>query len=169
MKTFEENGGWADANKLDEIEAVIGGELTRKQISPWFHKRRRKCGFLSRKNTMPSKRAKSVLSHVFAKNSGYVYDEELDELEETLDGELTRRQIIVWFQHRREKCGIRKNTKFSERAKSVLSHVFAKNSGYVCGEELDELVETLDGELTRRQIIVWFWRQRKKRGITSTK
>ena len=106
MKTFEENGGWADANKLDEIEAVIGGELTRKQISNWFQQRRRKFGFSSRKNTMLSKRAKSVLSHVFAKNSGYVYGEELDELAETLGGEKTRRQIVKWFWDKRKKEGI---------------------------------------------------------------
>ena len=37
LKTFEENGGVADGNKLDELEAVIGGELTRKQIVKWFH------------------------------------------------------------------------------------------------------------------------------------
>ena len=92
LKTFEENGGYADRKKLDEIEAVIGGELTREQISKWFHNRRKKCGIWSGKYTRFSKKVISVLSHVFAKNSGYVCGEELDELEETLDGELTRVQ-----------------------------------------------------------------------------
>ena len=96
LKTFEENGGYADRKKLDEIEAVIGGELTREQISKWFQHRRKKCGILS----------KSVLSHVLAKNSGYCDGEELDELEETLGGELTRRQIILWFCRQRKKRGI---------------------------------------------------------------
>ena len=113
MKTFEENGGWADANKLDEIEAVIGGELTRKQISNWFQKRRRKFGFSSRKNTMLSKRAKSVLLHAFAKNSGYIRGEELDELEESL--ELTRKQIMGWFYH--ERCRRRKLSEGPTRKK----------------------------------------------------
>ena len=106
MKTFEENGGWPDTNTLDEIEAVIGGELTRKQITNWFQRRRRKFGFSSRKNIMLSKRAKSVLSHAFAKNSGYVYGEELDELVETLGGEKTRRQIVKWFWDKRKREGI---------------------------------------------------------------
>ena len=106
LKTFEENGGWADTNKLDEIEAVIGGELTRGQIRRWFYGGRRKYGFLTRKQTKFSKRAKSVLLHAFAKNSGYADGEELDKLEETLDGELRRRQIISWFCNQRRKRGI---------------------------------------------------------------
>ena len=91
LKAFEDNGGYVVTNKLDEIEAVIGGELTREQISKWFQRRRIKCGILSRKNTKLSKRAKSVHSHVFAKNSGYCDGEELDELEERLGGENTRK------------------------------------------------------------------------------
>ena len=106
MKTFEENGGWADTNTLDEIEAVIGGELTREQVSKWFHNRRRKCGISPRKHTKFSKRAKSVLSHVFAKNSGYCDGKELDELEETLGGEMTRKQILGWFWKQRKNRGI---------------------------------------------------------------
>ena len=80
-----------------------------------------------------------------------------------ISDELTREQVTYWFRNRRRKCGIlsRKYTKFSKRAKSVLSHVFAKNSGYVCGEELDELEETL--ELTRKQISSWFDRERCRR------
>ena len=106
---------------------------------------------------------------MFAKNSGYVDGEEVDELKETLDGELTRKQIFRWFWYQRQKEGITSNKRFSKRAKSILSHVFAKNSGYVYGEEVDELKEALDGELTRKQIISWFWHQRQKEGITFTK
>ena len=47
--------------------------------------------------------------------------------------------------------------------------MFAKNSGHVDAEEVDELEETLDGELTRKQIRSWFYYQRKKEGITSKK
>ena len=38
LKTFEENGGYADGAKLDELEPLIGGELTRQQVSKWFYK-----------------------------------------------------------------------------------------------------------------------------------
>ena len=107
MKIFEENGGWADTNKLDEIEAVIGGELSREQLRNWFHYTRSKCGILEGNTRKKfSKRAKSVLSHAFAKNSGYADGKQLDELEETLDGELRRRQIISWFCNQRRKRGI---------------------------------------------------------------
>merc|ERR1711917_119867 len=106
LKTFEENGGYADTNTLDEIEAVIGGELTRVQITKWFHNRRSKCGIPSGKHRKFSKRAISVLSHVFAKNSGYCDREELDELEETLGDEMTRRQILGWFWKQRKSRGI---------------------------------------------------------------
>ena len=103
LKTFEENGGNIDANKLDELEAAAEGELTRVQISKWFWNRRKKLGLSSKKipkrNEFP-KRTQSLLLHVFAKNSGYVCGEELDELEETL--ELTRKQISSWFD--RERC-----------------------------------------------------------------
>ena len=37
LKTFEETGGVADGKKLDELAAVIGGELTRTQIAKWFY------------------------------------------------------------------------------------------------------------------------------------
>ena len=106
LKTFAENGGYADTNTLDEIEAVIGGELTRVQITKWFHNRRSKCGIPSGKQTKFSKRAISVLSHVFAKNSGYCDREELDELEETLGDEMTRKQILGWFFGQRKNRGI---------------------------------------------------------------
>ena len=36
LKTFEENGGFANGEIMDEIIAAIGGELTRSQISKWF-------------------------------------------------------------------------------------------------------------------------------------
>jgi len=105
LKTFEENGGVADGNKLDELEAVIGGELTRKQIVKWFHHQRIKCGFgLLQNRSNFSERAKSVLLHAFAKNFGFVG--KTDEIEEALDGELTRTQILNWFQHRRQTKGI---------------------------------------------------------------
>ena len=104
---------------------------------------------------------------MFAKNSGYVDGEEVDELKETLDGELTRKQIFRWFWYQRQKEGITStNKRFSKRAKSILSHVFAKNSGYVDAEEVAELEETLDGEMTRKLIRSWFYHQRRKEGIT---
>ena len=107
---------------------------------------------------------------MFAKNSGYVYGEEVDELEETLDGEMTRKQILSWFYHQRQKEEVTStNNRLSKRAKSILSHVFAENSGYVDAEEVAELEETLDGEITRKQIRSWFYYQRKKEGITSKK
>ena len=31
---------------------------------------------------------------------------ETDEIEEALDGELTRKQILLWFHHRRQRKGI---------------------------------------------------------------
>ena len=37
LKTLEETGGVPDRNKLDELAAVIGGELTRTQIAKWFY------------------------------------------------------------------------------------------------------------------------------------
>ena len=114
MKTFDENGGVADTKKLDELEAAFGGELTRAQIIEWFYRRRNKFGIRHvnknkalRKHTRFSRRVKSVLLHVFAETSGYIAGIELDELEETLDGELTRKQILNWFSHERIKRGIR--------------------------------------------------------------
>ena len=38
---------------------------------------------------------------MFGKNSGYVSGIELDEIEEALDGELTRKQILNWFAYQR--------------------------------------------------------------------
>ena len=108
LKTFEETGGWADSDKLDEIESIIGGELTRQQLYKWFYNQRKKCGIGRKRNFKPSrfsKRAKSVLLHFFAKNSGFVSGIELDEIEESLDGELTRKQIINWFHHQRVREG----------------------------------------------------------------
>lgn len=108
MKTFEETGGWANSDKLDEIEAVIEGELTREQLYKWFYTQRKKCGIGRKRNFKPfrfSKSAKSVLLHFFVKNSGFVSGIELDEIEESLDGELTRKQIINWFHHQRVREG----------------------------------------------------------------
>ena len=115
FKTFEENGGVADTKKLDELQAAIGDELTRSQIIEWFYRQRKKFGIrhvrkhtrISRRVTRFSRRVKSVLLHVFAETSGYITGIELDELEETLDGELTRKQILNWFCHERIKRGIR--------------------------------------------------------------
>merc|ERR1711990_923089 len=168
---FAKNSGYVDGEEIDELKETLDGELTRKQIFDWFCYQRLKEGFTSNKRF--SERAKSILSHVFVKNSGYVYGEEVDELKEALDGELTRKQIISWFKVKRKKEGInsttRKNQRFSERAKSVLSHVFAKNSGHVDAEEVDELEETLGGEMTRKQILSWIWNQRSNEGISSRK
>jgi len=118
MKTFEETGGWANSDKLDEIEAVIGGELTRQQLYKWFHNQRKKCGIGRKRNFKPSrfsKRAKSVLLDFFAKNSGFVSGIELDEIEESLDGELTRKQIINWFHHQRVREGFPPTTGVTEQ------------------------------------------------------
>ena len=162
---FAKNSGHVDAEEVDELEEILDGELTRKQIFGWFRSQRQKEGITSNKRF--SKRAISVLSHVFAKNSGYVDAEEVDELEETLDGEMTRKQILSWFYHQRQKEEITStNNRLSKRAKSILSHVFAKNSGYVDAEEVAELEETLDGEMTRKLIRSWFYHQRRKEGIT---
>ena len=38
---------------------------------------------------------------MFGKNSGYVSGIELDEIEEALDGELTRKQILNWLAYQR--------------------------------------------------------------------
>merc|ERR1711990_1157783 len=169
---FAKNSGYVDEEEVDELEETLDGEMTRKQIFSWFSRQRRKEGINSTTRKRFSKRANSVLSHVFAKNSGFVYGEEVDELKEALDGELTRKQIISWFSFQRKKEGInstaRKNKRFSKRAISVISHVFAKNSGYVDAEEVAELEETLDGEMTRKQILSWFYHQRQKEEITST-
>ena len=102
LKFFEENGGTLFGKKLDELEAAVEGELTRNQITKWFLNRRNKLGirpFNKYEAKRFSKRTKSVLLHVFDKNSGNIDGEELDELEKTL--ELTRRQIMKWFYHRR--------------------------------------------------------------------
>ena len=102
LKFFEENGGTIFGKKLDELEAAVEGELTRRQISRWCAHRREKLGirpFNTIDNKRYPKRTKSVLLHVFDKNSGNIDGEELDELEKTL--ELTRRQIMKWFYHRR--------------------------------------------------------------------
>ena len=115
MNTFEENGGVADTKKLDELQAAIGDELTRVQIIEWFYRQRKKFGIRHVKHTRKhlrkhkrfSRRVKSVLLHVFAKTSGSINGIELDELEKTLDGELTRKQILNWFSHERIKRGIR--------------------------------------------------------------
>ena len=111
LKSFEENGGWTDTNKLYELEAATEGELTKNQIYKWFWHRRKKLGI--DKSMLPignrnhfSKRIKSVLLNEFAKNSGYITEIELDELEETLDGELTKKQIKNWFYHQRIREGI---------------------------------------------------------------
>ena len=104
LKTFEENGGYADRRKIDEIEAVIDGELTRMQLCKWFYDHRNRCGMEhQRKCVQFSKRARSVLSRAFAKNS---FVRETDEIEEALDGELTRTQILRWFRRKRKQEGI---------------------------------------------------------------
>ena len=111
LKIFEENQGYTDTNKLYELEAATEGELTKKQIYKWFWYRRKKLGIdksmlpIGNRNHFP-KRIKSVLLDVFAKNSGYITEIELDELEETLDGELTKKQIKNWFYHQRIREGI---------------------------------------------------------------
>ena len=105
-----------------------------------------------------------LLLKTFEENGGSIYGNKLDELEAAVEGELTRQQIIKWCWSRRKKLGLSNkhdNRKFSKRTQSVLLNVFAKNSGYVCGEELDELEETL--ELTRKQIISWFYLERCRR------
>ena len=119
-----------------------------------------------------SKKCYTLLLTFFEENGGTIFGKKLDELEAAVEGELTRNQITKWFLNRRSKLGIRPFNKyeakrFSKRTKSVLLHVFDKNSGHVNGEELDELKETL--ELTRQQIMNWFWHQRQKEGITFTK
>merc|ERR1711990_323178 len=166
---FAKNSGYVDGEEIDELKEALDGELTRTQIIKWFYYQRKKEGINSttRKNQRFSERAKSVLSHVFAKNSGHVDAEEVDELEETLGGEMTRKQILSWIWNQRSNEGI--SSRKSKRAKSILSHVFAKKSGYVDGEEVAELEETLNGEMTRKQIRSWFYYQRKKEGITSKK
>ena len=85
VKTFEENGGYADSAKLDELEQLVGGELTRAQISKWFHARRQWGVSSIRKYRQFSKPVKSFLLHVFAKYSGHPSGRELDEIEEALD------------------------------------------------------------------------------------
>ena len=104
LKTFEENGGYADRRKIDEIEAVIDGELTRMQLCKWFYDYRNHCGMEhQRKCVRMSERARSVLLHAFAQNS---FTRETDEIEEALDGELTRTQILRWFRRKRKQEGI---------------------------------------------------------------
>ena len=69
----------------------------------------------------------------------------------------------------RIKCGfglLQNRSNFSERAKSVLLHAFAKNFGFV--GKTDEIEEALDGELTRTQILNWFQHRRQTKGIPST-
>ena len=68
----------------------------------------------------------------------------------------------------RSKCGfglLQNRSNFSERAKSVLLHAFAKNFGFV--GKTDEIEEALDGELTRKQILDWFYNHRQRKGIPS--
>jgi len=119
-----------------------------------------------------SRKCYPLLLTTFEENKGTVDQNKLDELEAAVEGELTRAQMIKWFWNRREKLGIKKSVtipskkrykpiEFPEQIKSVLLRAFAKNSGYVNGEELDELEETL--ELTRTQIINWFYRERLRR------
>ena len=65
-------------------------------------KRSTHCGIgLTRNNARFSKPVKSLLLNVFGKNSGYVSGIELDEIEEALDGELTRKQILNWLAYQR--------------------------------------------------------------------
>ena len=108
----------------------------------------------------------SLLLKAFEENGGNIDINKLDELEAAAEGDLTRRQITKWFWYRRKKLGLSsknlpRRTEFPKRTQSVLLHVFAKNSGYVCGEELDGLEETL--ELTRTQIKCWFYHERCRR------
>ena len=111
-----------------------------------------------------------LLLTTFEENKGTVDQNKLDELEAAVEGELTRAQIIKWFCQRRKNLGIKKSVTipckkrykpYPEQIKPLLLHAFAKNSGYANGEELDELEETL--ELTRKQIIDWFYRERLRR------
>ena len=100
LKTFEENGGNIDRNKLDELEAAAEGELTRVQISKWFWNRRRKLELSSEtgnKNRKFPKRTQSVLFPVqsakcyplllktFEENGGWADTNKLDEIETVIE------------------------------------------------------------------------------------
>merc|ERR1712131_56867 len=106
-KAFEENGGYIQGEKLDELIAATNGEITRKKLLNWFYQKRKKYGFEPMRTTPYvrfSARQTSLLEEAFAENSGYVNYDKLEELERTL--ELNRSQIINWFWRNRSKNGV---------------------------------------------------------------
>ena len=44
----------------------------------------------------------------------------------------------------------------------ILIKAFEENEGYIQGEKLEELVKAAEGELTRKQIRIWFYDRRQK-------
>ena len=106
LQAFEENKGWIEGEKLDELIKNVGGELTRRQIRQWFTRRREHLGrpeHLGRRNF--SERRTALLERAFAENGGKcVSGERLVEL--AANGEFTKQQIQCWFYKKRAELGI---------------------------------------------------------------
>lgn len=120
----------------------------------------------------------SVLVKAFEENGGYIGGEKLDELHQKLEGpsngEITRRRIIDWFYLRRGKSGfdrIHMNSKiqFPKRALALLETTYRECSGQISPfnnkEKLENVAEILKDEMTRTQIVNWFQRRRRRRGL----
>ena len=111
-----------------------------------------------------------LLLQAFEENKGRIREEKIDELIKKAEGELTRKQIMLWCRRRRNKLGMvkyfHKGRRFSKRKHAILERAFVDNGGFLSGEKLEEFIASTNDEFNKKQVENWFYRKRLKLGMT---
>lgn len=152
VSKYKENR-YPDSNEIQKIAAHT--KLTRDQVFMWFKDMRRKYH-----HTNPNKfnsNIVDILVNYYNLNS-YPTVDEVEEMSAKTN--LTRQQIVQWFQDRRYRTNqTKRRSRYSREVISLMRRKF-QSVQYPTNAEIREMSKKT--KLTHQQIYAWFKNQRKK-------